>query len=238
MAVITTYTALTIGYDKLEPPVFLVDDGPGCGCEARAPYVCFTEDRSLTVPGWHMERLPHIDGYTPPDILRHPVKMQRAAKILGGLSMSAETVLYHDANMRLRKPPHEVAAILMGDCDFGLLYHPWRTCAYDEIDECLKLNRGDPRALKRQKVHCRELGLPRKVGLWSCGLFAYRRTEETRRFLTSWWNQVRDFSERDQIGFAFTRWLYAMPINVVPESPWKSSLIEIRPHAKGPYARA
>lgn len=91
--------------------------------------------------------------------------------------------------------------------DAAMFKHPWRTCAYDEIDECVK--RGKIMAEEGEKARSmlQLAGFPRHFGLWACGMIARRVHCNALQLFAAplWWELVQELP-RDQIWLPFVLW--------------------------------
>ena len=91
--------------------------------------------------------------------------------------------------------------------DMAAFRHPWRDCAYDEIDECVKLGRITAEEGQRARGHLMLAGFPRNYGLWSLGIMARRvHCNALQMFVVPGvWNMVQELA-RDQIWFPYMLW--------------------------------
>jgi hypothetical protein len=90
--------------------------------------------------------------------------------------------------------------------DFTVIKHPFDDCAYIDAHSCLKLGRGNWMDIVRQVNHYKNEGLPEHNGLISSGILMRNNTKQVQKICDDWWQQVEQFSERDQIGFAYAAW--------------------------------
>lgn len=111
----------------------------------------------------------------------------------------AKWSLYLDASIR---PKVDVAPLVqewLSGHDFALMKHPHRDCAYDEIEACIAREKITKEQGEKARATLMLHGLPRKFGLWACGVMARRtQSELCDQIKALWWPFVRDLP-RDQI---------------------------------------
>jgi hypothetical protein len=105
-----------------------------------------------------------------------------------------------DASMRLQRPiadkidewfqPNE-----QGHPQLIVVKHPWRNCAYDEIDECVRLKKVTEEEGESAKRVLLQRGHPKQYGLWSLGFIAFRHLMFDLRM--RWW-ELYQYAPRDQ----------------------------------------
>lgn len=107
--------------------------------------------------------------------------------------------LYLDGSFSVRKPVTQLVEGWLAQHEMALFKHPWRDCAYDEIDECVKRGKLDPRLADKARAHLSLAGHPRHWGLWACGIIARRTQSVIQGPLAATWLPLVQECPRDQI---------------------------------------
>lgn len=192
---IVVYTVIVGGYDTLRPTPFLS--------------VCLTDTYLQPVEGWEMRRIRkrHRDSRR---ASRHP-------KMLPHLYFpDADYTIYTDGNISLARDPKEIVGNLLKEHDVALYRHPQRNCVYEEADKCIEYKKANRRLVVSQMRHYARQELPHGGGLAACWVIVRRDTPKVREFGERWWREYNRFSRRDQLSFAFTRWLLGMKYDDIP----------------------
>jgi hypothetical protein len=90
--------------------------------------------------------------------------------------------------------------------------HNVRNCIYDESSVVIenKLDYAD--VVKSQMSKYREEGYPEKYGLFDSGFMIRKNNEFTSYFNQTWWEEVRDYSGRDQLSQVYAAWKVGIDI--------------------------
>lgn len=126
--------------------------------------------------------------------IMHPPKNGLASVYLDG-SLSPK--------VKLRIPVETWLAV----ADMALFKHPWRTCAYAEIDECVAKKKITADEGQKARSHMMLAGFPRDYGLWACGMLVRRVHANSLQIFAAplWWELVQQVP-RDQIWLPFVLW--------------------------------
>jgi len=165
----------------------LVDDQNTEG----ADFIAFTDQSSNT---WEVRK--------PYDKMDTPLMNAKAPKVLIHKFVDTDISLWIDGNIQLRVPVKKVVDWL-GDYDIAVFNHPGRDCVYQEIDECIRRDKGDPKKLKAQRDKYRAEGYPEHNGLAECTIILRRHNKRTAQFNEAWWKEICAQSHRDQISFPY-----------------------------------
>jgi GT2 family glycosyltransferase len=181
------YTAVSGGYDDLQPPAFRP---PGCD------FVVFS-DQPLEVSGWEVRPL----NYLHPD----PTRAARFAKLHPHLYFpDYEHSIWIDANINVHGDIREFFPRLSEDIFLGIFVHPHRDCVYVEGEECIKRKKDDPNVINGHTQRYRELGFPEKSGLWETNvLVRHHNNPRCIELMNAWWHEMQIGSRRDQISLPF-----------------------------------
>lgn len=90
--------------------------------------------------------------------------------------------------------------------DFITVAHPFDNCLYVDAFACMSGGKGDKWRIIDQINTYKNLGIPENNGLISSGILMRRNTKEVAEACAMWWDQVEQFSERDQIAFGYVNW--------------------------------
>jgi hypothetical protein len=80
--------------------------------------------------------------------------------------------------------------------------HPQRDSVYQEISNCLYCRRGEPDLVKAQGEHYRKLGVEPHKGIITSGILMRKKNDWTIDLCEKWWEELSQWSSRDQIAFA------------------------------------
>lgn len=191
---ITIYTAIYGGRDRLHPPLFT---------HKSIRYLCFTDDPSNTAPSVEtvIDR-PH----------KHPARANRWHKThpLEG------TTIYVDGSYQLISDPRPFIESIDGPV--GLVKHNRHTCAYQEAIQIAARKKDDPQVILRQMMRYDRWGFPPGFGLWEGGLIYRHKTAKTD-WQDLWWKEIDNGSYRDQISLAYSLWQTRHPFQGLESRP-------------------
>lgn len=120
--------------------------------------------------------------------------------------------------------------------DMALFKHPWRTCAYAEIDECVARGKLESREAEKCRSHLRLAGFPRDFGLWACGMIARRVHCNALQMFAAplWWDMVQHVP-RDQIWLPYILWKLkdsAKRLKTIDKDIYNNKFLSFRRHGK------
>lgn len=172
------YSAVTAGYDHGELKII---EEPGMEREVRVPPEGIEPGRESIL--WNREHK-----------LVKPPKTGLFSVYLDG-SFTPKRVLRERCERWLER------------ADMALFKHPWRTCAYAEIDECVKRGKITAQEGDKSRSHLRLAGFPRDFGLWACGVIVRRVHANSLQIFAMplVWEMVQHVP-RDQIWLPYVIW--------------------------------
>ncbi len=92
--------------------------------------------------------------------------------------------------------------------DFCCFPHPWRNCLYQEAVVVKREQLDDPHLVDHQINYYQSLGYPANNGLIAGGFLLRRHNViSVVKTMNLWFEQVLNYSKRDQISFNFAAWL-------------------------------
>lgn len=138
----------------------------------------------------------------------HPTRVAEFVAAKMGPRIEADVSIWIDGNMRIEMPGLEwVARNLeaLGDDDWSLMTHPWRSCVYDEqtYTAAVCWGRYSVEAMTRQIAAIEAAGHPRGWGLFASGHMVRRHTETVREICEDWWDDNVRWSHQDQLSLPF-----------------------------------
>ena len=100
------------------------------------------------------------------------------------------------------------------DSDMLTNRHRKRDCAYDEGMVCAEGGKGKKDVILRQLAFYRRETYPVHNGLYAAYWLFRRHTKELKEFSRRWWEQVEQYSCRDQVSLPYVAWKYDMKISL------------------------
>ncbi len=203
------YTVMTRNYDSIPVPQFIDKD---------IEYLAFTDSAESIPKPWSKIEI-DTSGMTQFEKLM----VQRKLKIEGHEELkSFEKVMYHDANFFQLKSTESLFEKFAPDINLLVaMSHPWRNCVFEEIETCIKSSKAPKDKLKAQFMEYERLKIPKNFGLIAAG-FMIRdfNSENWKNFGPIWYNNLLQFSHRDQISFSKTIWELGIDWNSVNTIEW------------------
>lgn len=215
---VVVYTAVTDNYDVLPPPAMKV---------AGWSYLCFTDDLSISRPGWNLRALPQSN--------LDQIRRSRLAKILAHHFLSDyEISIWMDANLRIVGDLTKFYKLALAHSDLAFFRHGLRRPSVAaEIEACAQAGKAPHALMVRQYESYRGKGFPDDLGLIpEAGVIARRHQHpRVRAAMEEWWQELIAHTARDQISLPYIIWRNSLPITMLDwnlrESPWFS----MEPHA-------
>lgn len=191
----TIYTCIFGNYDALKEPTIIT---PGWF------YICFT-DQDFKSDIWKIKKV--NSNFTPQVAARdYKINFQKYIDTRYSIWVDGSFQINCDLNKwwdeRFKQP-------------ITCIIHPFRNCIYDEINVCLDQNRGDKGLLYEQSFFYEKEGLPKNIGLIQSGILMRENTSDVIKFCKLWFDQILEFSKRDQISFSYIAWKYKFHYNQV-----------------------
>ena len=213
------YTAIFGKYDDLKDPIYIDDN-----CD----YVCFTDDETLTSNVWDVRVVKDMD-------ISHNRKMAEAYAVLPHKYFSEyELSVYVDGNVVIRGDLREYAIKYMEHSNMLTFPHPWRCCAYDEIDFSMKSIQYMKDNFDKMLYKYKEEGFPHDMGLISAGVLVRRHNEEdVIRTMECWWNEIKEYSSNDQVSYSYVAWKQRFSYDMSPLWIYDNDYVVILKHQKG-----
>jgi len=219
---LVVYTAVTGKYDELptvnEKGVEFWGKGKGGG-----RYVAYVDEEQKGGKGWEKRPFLHFS-------LHEHWKDRRDARFYKMmphlLFPEAEYSIWVDGGWILLEEPRKMLQYL-GDNDIAMFDHH-RNCIYQEMEAIKRNEWEDPEILKRHYEHYRDKLAPNE-GLTATGLIIRRHTPEIARLNQAWWEQICQFSSRDQLSFVFVAKQLGVKWSLIPGRHNSSDLFTSNP---------
>lgn len=191
---IVVYTCIIGNYDKPKIPKFT---------SKHVQYVLFTDDRGLKSDHYevryidveddnksktarHVKLSPHIHF---PEY-EYSVWVDGSITVVGDFRELIEKYLNSEKKRNLL-----------------MMNHRHRTCLYSEANTCIKMKADIASVITNQIQKYKKDDFPVKWGLMETGIQIRRHNEEDcKKLFDMWWDEVKNFSRRDQLSFTYCAW--------------------------------
>lgn len=216
------YSAVTASYDMVFKPRIYTEN---------VEYVLFL-DHPRKVKGWHVLPISNV-------VKGDKSLTNRWYKFFPHeVFKDTEYSVYVDGNIRvigdlelLIQEFKESRAAL------GVFKHMERTNISQEADACLqygKFSERDKQKVKKQIKLYNEEGMPQEQTLADNGvIFRWHKHPKLPEAMSSWWEQLQNFSKRDQISLPYVAWKSNLPLK---RWSWsfreENAYFEVHPHRK------
>ncbi|MGB0757158.1 MAG: glycosyltransferase domain-containing protein [Patescibacteria group bacterium] len=208
------YTAIFGAYDRLQEPE-VVPEG--------FDLVVFT-NQSLSSKVWDVRKVKQP--------LPDPTRSARLYKIKPHEYLPEyDTSIWMDGNMVLKGDVGDVIDGYLQDHSIAV-YDRSKVgdnkkidCLYDEADFLLTFTgikqKDDPVIIKRQVDAYRKEGYPEHNGLLvSSVMYRHHMHEDCIQAMNAWWEQLEQYSKRDQMSFNYVMWKLQIPFSYIHEDAW------------------
>lgn len=189
------FTCVTGGYDFVFPPQNVTEGWD---------YICFTENENFEASGWKM---------IPFEGTMSKVRLARYVKILQPELDNYDLTVWMDANFVVTCNIDEHVRRNHKEGYYTVMKHPNRKCFYEECKAVIKKEKSMVEMVLEQALAYQAQGLPRGNGLIASGIIIRDNSPETKKVNQAWWEQVKMFSDRDQLAFCHVLWKNQVKIN-------------------------
>ena len=215
------YTAITGNYDKLKEPK-VVTEG--------FDYVCFTDNVKLKSPVWKILPITNPEGLD-------NTRLARKIKILcNSILKEYDLSIWIDGSVLIDCDLNNFIDVNYHGEDIVVPSNPYRSCVYEEADECIKLKKDSQDIIKKQMEDYKSEGYPEENGLVGTRLMIRNhRSKKVEEFMNSWWNEVNLKSKRDQLSFNFVLWKHPLSVKYLNFKKILSTYFKLnfsQPHLK------
>lgn len=130
--------------------------------------------------------------------------------------------LWIDNNCKLQVDPHKFIPYL-NNCDIIVMPHPERSNIIEEGNILLKWKPEQSKGIQEAITQYYKEGYVPK-DLYETKVLMRRNTKSIRKFNTLWWEQIQEYSIRDQISFPYVSWKTGTFINTFPGNNSRSEV--------------
>lgn len=180
------YTALMGNYEVLqEQPIVH---------ESNTPFICFTDDPSLTSDTWDIRLIE-------PEFPLDPVRSARSVKVRPHKYLADfDETIWVDNRVRLVAKPETIFEELLADADMALFEHSFRDRVIDEFDAVVVGGYDDFNRVYEQLLHYAEVAPPvlDQKPVWT-GFLVRRASKAMSQAMETWMDHVLRYSRRDQL---------------------------------------
>ena len=189
---IIVFSVNTGGYDELKD-LSVVDK--------NVRYILFTDNKYFKSKVWEVN---HVD------FLSHVGNNRKIAR-------------YIKINSHLILPEHDISiwidhcftpkinnfTTIINDNPFENIMcykHDERNCIYSESEKVLIDKLDHPNVVKKQMLRYVNENFPKNYGLFSTGFLVRKNNQNVKLFNETWWNEILNGSERDQLSQMYSSW--------------------------------
>ncbi|MCA9777176.1 MAG: DUF616 domain-containing protein [Candidatus Eremiobacteraeota bacterium] len=141
-----------------------------------------------------------------------------------------EVSLWVDGNIGLQSSLPELFSVTGAWCCFP---HPHRSCIFEEAAACASAQKDDPTLMFRQVTQYLKEGYPRQHGLTENTVLLRRHNDPAVVELSqSWWQEVLNWSYRDQLSFNYCCWKSDFSYQLLPGTVRNNPYFQMRRHKK------
>jgi hypothetical protein len=190
---IIVYTCITNGKDTLKN--YTDEEG--------IRYICFNDGTVDITGNW--EDYPILDHYKFED----PRRTARYHKINPSIVLPEHTwSVWIDGSLIPKVRIDSLINFLKNkpNGEYGVRPHPGWNCIYNEAGAIIHYGFEDKDIINTVVNKYKSEGFPENFGLHETGVLVRKNTPENMAFDNLWWEQVSQYSKRDQMSFDYVRW--------------------------------
>lgn len=169
---------------------------------------------TVNIGGYDAPRTDNIPCFVSGEPIPDKKIQSRRYKIIPCFNFEFDRVMYMDANIYPLLPISTLLDKYLGGADIAVMQHPYRKCAYEEIEELKKFPDNNKEILNKQREDYVNNGFPANFGLWECGVIFRKNNVAVCDFMTRWYYNTIRYGHRDQASFAYTLWEYKHVIKI------------------------
>jgi hypothetical protein len=222
---IVVYTAIFGRIDHLWSPLPIVS--------RNAQHVCFTDKPKHSVGLWThrlTEKWPVIVEGSQRFRAKKQIWNVRVVKPMYGARRTAryykalahkhfpdaDVTIWLDGNVRLLIPAAQAVKKWLRNSNMAIFNHPDRDCLYKEANFCAQSGKGNPVRLSKQTAVYRKAGMPENWGMPETKCVIRRNTPQVTELNELWWQQLKQYSVRDQVSLPYCCWKLGLKWRVIP----------------------
>jgi hypothetical protein len=124
--------------------------------------------------------------------------------------------IWVDVSHSVIENPHVIINDYLKECDIGVFKHNQRGCLYEEAKILQELNYDHPHLVNNQVKKYTSDGFPNNYGLYELPVSIRRNTSAIREFNELWWEEIQNYSSRDQLSFPWCVWKKKISLKILP----------------------
>ncbi|MDR0913024.1 MAG: glycosyltransferase [Methanobrevibacter sp.] len=190
------YTAIIGKYDDLKEPYIINPD---------FDYICFTDNKELKSDIWEIIV---IDKKNLQNQDLDNTKIARMFKTLPHKYLSKYNYsLWIDAGFRIIGSVEKYINTYLKNGKILGIKHSNRNCIYDEAKKVVDIKKEDKKIVNDVIKRYKSKNYPKNNGLIESGiLFRKHNDKQIIKLDEEWWNEILNFSKRDQLSFDYVMW--------------------------------
>jgi hypothetical protein len=201
---IIVYSVSTGGYDELRTPIVF---------DPNIRYILFTDNKYFKSDVWEVNHIDFIDNN---------LDNRRKARYL---KLNPHLVLpNHDISIwidhcyipRFNNAQELLTEINFFDTNIMCYKHDVRQCIYSESEEVKSQRLDYYDIINSQMSKYRMEGFPSNYGLFDSGFTIRKNNKNVNKFNEIWWDEVKNFSARDQLSQVYSSWTSGVIITPIP----------------------
>jgi len=187
------YTAIFGNYDNILEPKYITP---------QWDYICFTDNKELKSDKWNIQYV---------ELNYDNTRNARNVKILyQNYLKDYDLSTWIDSNIQINyNLDLFIKDYLNENSDAAFMMHPDRNCIYQEVNACIEYDKDDPEIIYKQKDKLLNENYPRLNGLIQTNIIIRKHTKELKKISEYWWNEVLNYSKRDQLSLNYILWKYS-----------------------------
>lgn len=167
-------------------------------------YICFTDNPDIKSDFWKIIYIKKESN------IIDSIKSSKYYKINAFNCLpNYEKLIWKDANIRIINNFEGYINLLTEDTDIVFVNHLRRKSILEEFDAVVSKKFESKNMIEKIKKRYVDFNYNYDNGLISANLFLFRHNKRTISFFTDWYNEVKEFSHRDQLSANFA--LYRNP---------------------------
>lgn len=190
---IAVYTAIFGKYDNILEPIIKPDN---------IDYYIITDQNIPSNSAWKK-----IDSNDALNNLKSNIEKNRYCKMFPNQFFNNyDYSIYVDGNVLITSDLTPLIKTL-DEYPISMHSHKNRNCVYDEIDACIKKNKGNKSELINHKKLLLANNVPLNFGLLEATVIARKHHDSVcKSLMNQWWNEFVKYSKRDQISLIDVIW--------------------------------
>lgn len=227
------YTAVTDGYE-LHPVINRRDDWD---------FICFAES-GLRCQGWEVELIDRKDILVDNQLmLSDKAKATKRIKILPHLFVRDHDVsIWIDSSLQFKNgiSLNDLTRDFIGSNKLiRIREHPYRRCIYREAEEVVRIGLDTRECVDAVMARYRREKFPENFGLAESNFLLRKHGAESLiAFSRAWWENVENFSRRDQLSFDYIRWKFPIAVDFIDDKVRPEVEALSRGRDRGPFFNA